>query len=91
MTPPTWTSQACTGAAADCTLRGAINKANATAGADTITFGIESGPQTINPATELPTITETVTIDGTTQPGFSGSPIIELNGVGIDPCCAKSG
>src|SRR4029453_10255677 len=28
----------------------------------------------------LPTITEPVTIDGTTQPGWSGTPIVEING-----------
>ncbi len=32
------TAQVCSGAANDCSLRGAISKANATAGADTITF-----------------------------------------------------
>ena len=30
----------------------------------------------------LPTITEAVTLDGTTQPGFASAPIIELNGTG---------
>jgi CSLREA domain-containing protein len=63
-----------------CTLRAAIQQANATAGADTINFQIGSGAQTITPATDLPIITDTVVIDGTTQPGFSGSPLIEING-----------
>jgi hypothetical protein len=52
---------------------------NATFGPEIITFNIGSGPQTITPASRLPTITETVTIDATTQPGFAGQPIIELN------------
>ena len=30
--------------------------------------------------TPLPTITDQITIDGTTQPGFAGSPLIELSG-----------
>ena len=59
----------------------AIMDANATPGADTITFNIPgSGVQTITPRTALPIITDPVTIDGTTQPGFAGAPIIELNG-----------
>lgn len=55
-----------------CTLRAAIEEANALAGADTIEFNITgAGPHTISPATLLPTITETVTIDGTTETGTS--------------------
>ncbi|HEX8176164.1 MAG TPA: Calx-beta domain-containing protein [Pyrinomonadaceae bacterium] len=61
-------------------LRKAIIDANASAGADTITFQIGSGLQTIQPLSALPTITDPVTIDGTTQPGFSGAPIIEIDG-----------
>ena len=60
-------------------LRQAINNANARPGADTITFSIGTGPQTISPESTLPSIFEAVTIDATTQPGFAGKPIIELN------------
>jgi len=63
-----------------CTLRAAIEQANATTGSDTISFAIGSGPQTIAPATQLPAISDPVTIDGTTQPSFAGSPIIVLDG-----------
>ncbi|HEX8183990.1 MAG TPA: NosD domain-containing protein, partial [Blastocatellia bacterium] len=64
-------------------LRQAIIDANANPGADSITFNIPgAGPHTIAPTSALPTITESVTIDGTTQPGFAGKPIIELNGAG---------
>ena len=63
----------------DCTLREAINAANASLGADTISFSI-SGVKTITPLSPLPTITDPVTIDGMTQPGFAGTPIIELDG-----------
>src|SRR5712692_9164441 len=64
-----------------CTLRAAIEEANATAATDTIAFNIPgSGPYTIRPTSALPTITDPVTIDGTTQPGFAGTPIIELDG-----------
>ncbi len=65
----------------DCTLREAINAANANAGADVLTFNIPgAGAHTINLTSVLPTISDPVTIDGTTQPGFAGSPVIELNG-----------
>ncbi|MEW6131283.1 MAG: CSLREA domain-containing protein [Acidobacteriota bacterium] len=64
----------------DCTLREAINTANLNPGADVIAFAINSGVQTITLSTDLPIITDPVTIDGTTQPGFVGSPIIEING-----------
>ena len=56
----------------ECTLRAAIQEANATTGADTINFNIGgSGVKTISPATALPVITDPVTIDGYTQPGAS--------------------
>ena len=43
---------------------------------------VSSSGLTIRPSTPLPPITEPVTIDGTTQPGFAGTPIIELDGTG---------
>src|SRR2546425_12774287 len=63
--------------AADCTLREAIVAANA---GDTISFNIPgSGVHTIN-ATGGFSITKAVTIDGATQPGFAGTPLIQING-----------
>jgi hypothetical protein len=62
-------------------LRQAVDGANAAAGPHTIAFNIPgSGPHTILLATDLPTIVvvEGITIDGTTQPGFSGTPEIEI-------------
>ena len=41
---------------------------------------LASSGLTIIPNSSLPAITDRVTIDGTTQPGFAGSPIIELDG-----------
>ena len=62
-------------------LRAAIPSANTTAGADIIDFNIAgSGVRTIALNAALPQITEQVTIDGTTQPGFATTPIIQLNG-----------
>ena len=68
--------------AADCSLREAINAVNGGAGGDTISFNIAgAGVQTINvTAAGGFSITKAVTIDGTTQPGFAGVPLIELNG-----------
>lgn len=74
-----------------CTLRAAIQQANATPGADTIKFNIlGGGVKTISPATELPNITGPVAIDGYTQPGsrkntkqtgaLDTNILVELNG-----------
>ena len=63
------------------TLRQAIVDANAHAGPDTIRFNIAgAGVHTIAPATNFPTITGPTAIDGTTQPGYAGLPLIELSG-----------
>jgi CSLREA domain-containing protein len=76
-----------------CTLRAAIEEANATAGHDKIAFNIPGdGVHTIQPATALPSILEQTTVDGLTQPGASantqpvGKPsdavlLIELDGI----------
>ena len=65
---------------ADCSLREAIIAANNNPGQDTIAFSIGSGAKTISPTSELPVINDSVIIDGTTQPGFAGNPIIEISG-----------
>jgi hypothetical protein len=62
-------------------LRQAILAANSNPGADTIRFSIGSGARTITPLSPLPAITGPVTIDGTTQPGYAGTPLIEINGI----------
>jgi CSLREA domain-containing protein len=72
----------CAAAGGGCTLRAAIQEANVAAGHDTIQFAIGSGVQTIATQSNLPAITSPVTIDGTTQPGFSGSPLIVVSGGG---------
>lgn len=61
-------------------LRQAILDANTQAGADIIAFAIDSGAQTIDLLSALPEVTDAVTIDATTQPGFAGTPLVELNG-----------
>ena len=75
-----------------CTLRAAIQEANATPGKDTINFNIPGGGvKTIKPTSALPTIRDAVIIDGYSQPGASENTLavgtnavlkIELNGEG---------
>src|SRR5213080_2212478 len=64
-------------------LRHAIISSNGTSGPNTIDFSIGSGPQTIAPLSALPAITQPVVVDGTTQPGFTGVPLIRLDGASI--------
>jgi uncharacterized repeat protein (TIGR01451 family) len=65
------------------TLRQAIIDSNASFGTNNITFQINgTGLQTIDVASTL-TITAPVILDGTTQTGYSGTPLIELNGSGL--------
>lgn len=53
---------------------------------NTINFSIGSGVQTIVPlGAQLPAITVPVVINGTTQPGFAGTPLIVLDGVSAGP------
>ncbi len=61
----------CDDGAGNCTLRAAIEEANATGGASAITIDFSTG-MTITPASLLPTLTRTnVTIDGSTVAGAS--------------------
>ena len=62
-------------------LRQAILDANATPGADDIVFAGGSGSITIAPLSALPAITEALNLDATTQPGFTGTPLVELRGI----------
>ncbi|HEY0073452.1 MAG TPA: Calx-beta domain-containing protein [Abditibacteriaceae bacterium] len=83
---------------AECTLREAIDAANAAPTDDTITFNIPNtdpnrnattGVFTITPQSALPPITDTIVIDGYSQPGASPNTVnqgnnavllIEING-----------
>ncbi len=61
-------------------LRDAITQANLSAGS-TITFNIGGGgARTIGITSGLPPITVNMTIDGTTQPGYAGAPLVTLDG-----------
>jgi titin len=66
-------------------LRQAILNANSNPGLDKIAFnipatGLLTVPFTIAPLSALPTITDPVVLDGTTQPGYSTSPLIQISG-----------
>jgi parallel beta-helix repeat protein len=65
----------------NCTLRAGIMEANAGTGPDTVNFAIlPGGAQTIQPTADYPLLTDSITIDGSTQPGYMGTPIIEIDG-----------
>jgi len=60
-------------------LRDAIVSANGNSGPDVIRFSIGSGTKTIGVTSgPLPPVTDPATINGTTQPGFAGVPLIRL-------------
>ncbi len=61
-------------------LRQAIRNAIEKPGTDTIRFRIDSGEQTIRLASPLPVITDPIIIDGTSQLGYQGTPLIKLDG-----------
>lgn len=74
------------------TLRQAITDANASVGVtDTIEFAIGTGQQSIAPTAVLPTISDPLIIDGTTQPGgatcgtnfTNRNLLVEINGTNI--------
>jgi hypothetical protein len=67
-------------------LRKAIKDANANVGTDTIVFQLGSGVKTIT-VTALLVITDPVIIDGTSQSGYAGTPIVELTGNGLVGSC----
>jgi hypothetical protein len=64
------------------TLRQALLDANALPDTNIIEFGFPGDrPHEIQLLSPLPAITEPVTINGWSQPGYSGTPIIEIHGV----------
>ena len=63
-------------------LRQAILDSNAASGAgvNTIDFALTgTGVHTLTPLSALPVITTSVVVDGTSQAGFAGSPLFEIN------------
>jgi uncharacterized repeat protein (TIGR01451 family) len=72
-------------------LGDAITKANANPGPDTIAFAIGSGPVVIDLITTPPPITGATIIDGTTQPGYAGTPLVTLDARGENGCLEFEG
>src|SRR5437868_1061746 len=60
-------------------IRDAITQANSNPGPDVISFNLPGAAQ-IHLTSPLPAITEPVRIDGTTQPGYAGSPLLQIDG-----------
>jgi len=68
-----------------CSIQQAIVDANAHPGKDIIKFNLPTGQTTILTTSSIrpmPKITDPVIINGTTQPGYNGKPIVQLNGGG---------
>lgn len=62
----------CNDGIGNCTLRAAIQQANASPGTDVIGFNVPgAGPHIIQPASALPTVSDTTIIDGYTEPASS--------------------
>lgn len=75
----------CDDGSGNCSLREAILESNAKSnsvfGPDRIGFAIDiQGYSTIELATSLPPIEDPVVLDGTTQSGFQGKPIVQISG-----------
>ncbi|TAE20865.1 MAG: hypothetical protein EAZ93_22280 [Oscillatoriales cyanobacterium] len=73
-------------------LREVLNWANSNPGKDTVIFKVpptdpgyntSNNAFTIRPLSPLPRITDSVIIDGTSQPGYSTRPVIELDGSNV--------
>ena len=79
----------CQDESGSCTLRAAIQEANASPnrfGPDVTLFNISGfGLHTIRLDSPLPRIVEPLVIDATSQPGFAGVPLVELDGSQAGP------
>ncbi|MBT4945144.1 MAG: CSLREA domain-containing protein, partial [Candidatus Marinimicrobia bacterium] len=65
----------------DCTLRAAIEEANAYPGYNIIFFDIPGeGPHYIQPNSELPAVEDPVDINGRSEPDYAYSPVISIQG-----------
>lgn len=67
-------------------LRSAINAVNANPNGGAIHFAIPGpGPHTIALSSDLPSISRPVVVDGRTQPGYDGTPLVEVERVSAFP------
>ena len=59
----------------------AILAANATVGTDTIHFDIAgAGPHVISVGSALPSITDAIVLDATSEPDYAGAPVVRVDG-----------
>ncbi|MEX0684235.1 MAG: Ig-like domain-containing protein [Dehalococcoidia bacterium] len=76
----------CLDASGNCTLRAAIEEANLAPEIHDILFGLDNCPGggcVISPGSALPALTrDSSRIDGTTQPGYLGEPLVVIDGTG---------
>jgi len=64
-----------------CSLREALASAGLEAEGAIVAFDIPgAGPHTIRPSSPFPPLTGSIILDGTTEPDFAGTPLIELDG-----------
>jgi hypothetical protein len=76
----------------ECTLRAAMEEADALAGIQTIHFNLPADDSYIYPLSPLPLISDEVIIDGTSQPGFDGGkPIVHVDGSSMPAATPVSG
>jgi parallel beta-helix repeat protein len=61
-------------------LRDALTRSNNTAGVDTIVFNIGPSAKVIRPASPLPELWDSAVLDATTQPGYAGKPLVQIDG-----------
>src|SRR4051794_17188194 len=61
-------------------LRDALTQSNNHAGVDTVAFNISASTKVIRPASPLPEVWDPAVIDGTTQRGFAGKPLVQVDG-----------
>ena len=64
------------------TLRDCIQQANTNPGSHTIAFNLPA-PHVIAPTSQLPPVANAVWIDGSTQPGYTGAPVVRINGASV--------
>lgn len=65
-------------------LRWAIDQSNGRPGVDRITFNIPGpGPHAIVILSQLPDLHDTCDVDGATQPGYAGSPLVYVSGEAV--------
>jgi parallel beta-helix repeat protein len=70
----------CADATGACTIRAALQEASISPAPDAVHFAIGSGSQTIALTNDSLVVLGEITIDGTTQPGYDGTPLITIDG-----------